>query len=262
MVRAIRIARTSVRIPAPRITIVAARTQPRQEISKMSTVSLIIAGAGRSSRFTGPVAKTYLPIGPKPVFLWSLDCFSDFTEITQRLLLVAPADMSMVRDKWGQDLHDRNVQLVAGGPRRFESVRNALELVDPSVDLVAVHDGARPAVSPAVIGEAFAQAAASGAAIVARQVNETLKKADTDNRAVHVPDRFSYWLAQTPQVFHRDLLIQAYAAWPAEGAEPTDDAQVVEVLSQKAALVACGPENIKITTAADLKVVESILLSP
>ncbi len=225
-----------------------------------SSVSLIIAGAGRSSRFGGNLAKTYLPIGSKPVFLWSLDCFSDFSEITQRLVVVAPEDLSMVQDQWGRDLHDRGVQLVAGGPRRFESVRNALELVAPGVDLVAVHDAARPAVSQAVIAEVFARAVATGAAIVARQVNETLKKADSDSRATHVPGRSSYWQAQTPQVFSRDLIIQAYASWPPEQAEPTDDAQVVEALGQRAALVAAGPENIKITTPSDLKLVESILL--
>ena len=228
----------------------------------MPIVSLIIAGAGRSSRFGGPVGKTYLPIAAKPVFLWSLDCFSDFTEITQRLLLVAPEDMSMVRGQWAQDLHTRSVQLVPGGPRRFDSVRNALELVDPSVDLVAVHDAARPAISPALIAEVFARAAATCAAIVARQVDETLKKADSAGQAAHVPDRASYWLAQTPQVFRRDLIIRAYASWTAEKTHPTDDAQVVEALGQSPALVAAGPENIKITTPEDLKLLESILLSP
>ena len=226
----------------------------------MPTVSLIITGAGCSSRFGGPLGKTYLPIGPKPVFIWSLDCFNAFSEITQRLLVVAPEDISMVRGQWAQDLHTRSVQLVGGGPRRFESVRNALELVEPGVDLVAVHDAARPAVSRAVIAEVFARAGATGAAIVARQVNETLKKADSDSRATHVPDRRSYWLAQTPQVFRRDLIIQAYASWPMDGTEPTDDAQVVEALGQSAALVAAGPENIKITTPEDLKLTESILL--
>ncbi len=228
----------------------------------MSTISLIIAGAGRSSRFGGPVAKTYLSIDSKPVFLWSLDCFKSFTQITQRLLLVAPDDMSMVQSKWGPDLDARDIQLVAGGACRFDSVFNALELVDSSVDLVAVHDAARPAVSPAVIAEIFDRALDCGAALAARQVNETLKKADSHSRATQVPDRFSFWLAQTPQVFHRDLLIKAYASWPAEGPEPTDDAQVVEAHSQRAALVASGPENIKITTAADFKLVESILLPP
>ena len=236
------------------------RDQPGQETSKMSTVSLIIAGAGCSSRFAGPLGKTYLPIGPKPVFLWALDCFNDFSEITQKLLLVVPEDLDSVRSKWGRDLRDRSVQLVAGGARRFESVRNALELVDPSVDLVAVHDAARPGASAAVITKVFSRAAETGAAIVARQVNETLKKADSDSQATHVPDRASYWLAQTPQVFRRDLIIQAYASWPPGKTEPTDDAQVVEVHGQRAALVRSGPENIKITTPEDLKLVESILL--
>lgn len=228
----------------------------------MPTVALIIAGAGRSSRFEGPVAKTYLPIDSKPVFLWTIDCFKNFPQITQRLLLVAPDDISMVQSKWGPDLKARDVQLIAGGACRFDSVSNALELVDPSVDLVAVHDAARPAVSPAVIAEIFDRALASGAAMAARQVTETLKKADAHHRAAHVPDRFSYWLAQTPQVFRRDLLIKAYASWPAENPEPTDDAQVVEAHSLRAALVASGPENIKITTVADFKLLESILLSP
>ena len=228
----------------------------------MPTISLIIAGAGRSSRFGGEVPKTYLPIGAKPVFLWSLDCFSDFSEITQRLLVVAPEDLSMVQDQWATDLHNRSVQLVAGGGGRFDSVANALELVEPSADLVAVHDAARPAVSSAVIAEVFARAAATGAAIVARQVNETLKKADSASLAAHLPDRSSYWLAQTPQVFRRDLLIEAYKSWPTEKDEPTDDAQVVEAHGQRADLVAAAPENIKITTPDDLKLIESILLRP
>ena len=227
----------------------------------MPTISLIIAGGGSSTRFGGVIGKIYLPIASKPLFLWSLDCFSSFLEITQRLLVVAADDLEMVRGKWGPDLQQRQVELVAGGPRRFDSVRNALDLVDRSVDLVAVHDAARPAISPTVIAEVFARAAVSGAAIVARQVNETLKKADSASRATHIPDRSSYWLAQTPQVFSQDLIIQAYASWPREKTEPTDDAQVVEALGQKAALVAAGAENIKVTTHEDLKLAESILLS-
>jgi len=225
----------------------------------MSTISLIIAGAGQSSRFTGAVGKIYLPIGPKPVFLWALDCFSDFREITQRLLVVSPEDLAMVRSQWGGDLQKRDVQLVAGGQRRFDSVRAALAVADPLVDLVAVHDAARPAVARADIAAVFARAGQTGSAIVARQVNQTLKQADPDGCLSHVANRSTYWLAQTPQVFGRELLIKAYAAWGADQDEPTDDAQVVEAYGQKAYVVPGGPENIKITTPEDLKLIEAIL---
>jgi len=227
----------------------------------MSSICLIVAGAGASSRFAGTVGKTYLTIGTKAVFLWALDCFSDFPEITQRLLVVSPKDLSMVGRQWKLELQKRNVQLVAGGQRRFDSVRAALAAVDDSVDLVAVHDAARPAVSSAAIAAAFAKAAQSGAAIVAQQVNQTLKRTDAAGCVSHVANRWAYWLAQTPQVFGRELLLQAYAAWPTDRDEPTDDAQVVEALGQKVYAVAGGPENIKITTAEDLKLVESFLLA-
>jgi 2-C-methyl-D-erythritol 4-phosphate cytidylyltransferase len=227
----------------------------------MATISLIIAGAGASSRFGGKVGKTYLLIGGEPVFLWTLDRFKDFTEITQRLLVVSPQDMSMVRGQWGLELEKRNTQLVAGGKRRFDSVKAALAVVDDSVDLVAVHDAARPTVGPESIAAAFAKAAENGAAIVAQQVNQTLKRTEQDGCLSHVANRGEYWLAQTPQVFARELLVRAYEAWPSDGDEPTDDAQVVEAVGQKVWAVPGGAGNIKITTEKDLKVVEAILLA-
>ena len=226
-----------------------------------STISLIIAGAGASKRFAGTAGKTYLPIGEKAVFLWAIDRFKGFSEITQRLLVVSPEDMAMVRRQWGEELEKRNVQLVAGGQRRFDSVKAALAVVDDSVDLVAVHDAARPAVGAESIASAFAKAAKTGAAIVAQQVNQTLKRADAAGCLSHVAKRSEYWLAQTPQVFGRELLLQAYDAWPSDGDEPTDDAQVVEALGQKVYAVPGGAGNIKITTEEDLKIVEAILLA-
>ena len=226
----------------------------------MAAISLIIAGAGLSSRFAGSVGKIYLPIGSKPVFLWAIDRFSEFREITQRLLVVRQEDLSMVRGRWGAELEKRGVQLVAGGQRRFDSVRAALAMVEPGVDMVAVHDAARPAVSQTAIAAAFTKAAQTGSAIVAQQVNQTLKQADGDGCLRHVADRGAYWLAQTPQVFNRRLLIEAYAGWSGEDDEPTDDAQVVEAFGQKCYVVAGGPDNIKITTPEDLKLIQNILL--
>ena len=227
----------------------------------MANISLIVVGAGRSSRYGGATGKTYVRIGDKPIFLWALDAFEGFAEINQKLLLVAGDDMPTVRKEWGDELEKRSVKLLAGGERRFDTVQAALRHVDASAELVAVHDAARPAIQAEVIREVFSVAAQTRAAIVARQINETVKRADGEGRGVHVPERSRYWLAQTPQVFGRELLQQAYRAWPADAAEPTDDAQVVEHFGQKAVLVPSGEGNFKITTAQDLKLLRAILES-
>ena len=224
-----------------------------------SSICLIIAGAGASSRFGGEVGKTYLPIAGKAVFLWALDCFKEFSEISQKLLVVSPDDMPMVSRQWGEELKKRNTQLVAGGKRRFDSVRAALAMVETSVDLVAVHDAARPMTDSQSIAKAFAEAGRSGAAIVAQQVNQTLKRAESDGCVSHVSNREHYWLAQTPQVFKRELLVKAYAAWGDTQREATDDAQVVEAYGHKVHAVPGGTGNIKITTPEDLKIVKALL---
>ena len=91
-----------------------------------TNICLIIAGAGRSSRFRGGVGKIYVKIGDKPVFLWALDRFSDFSEITQKLLVVRPEELERVSKQWGAELKKRNVDLIGGGERRFDSVKAAL----------------------------------------------------------------------------------------------------------------------------------------
>ena len=229
----------------------------------ISSICLIIAGAGASSRFGGEVGKIYLPIAGKSVFLWALDCFKEFGEISQKLLVVSPDDMPMVSRQWGEELEKRNTQLVAGGKRRFDSVQAALAVVKSSVALVAVHDAARPMTDRQSIAAAFTKAGRSGAAIVAQQVNQTLKLANSNGCVSHVSNREHYWLAQTPQVFDRELLVKAYAAWgnaKNTQEEATDDAQVVEAYGHEVHVVAGGTGNIKITTPEDLKLVEAMLL--
>ena len=232
----------------------------RLSFEMTSKICLIIAGAGRSSRFAGPIGKIYVPIGPKPVFLWTLDCFRDFDEITQRLMIVREEELADVEKQWGAELEKRKVQLIKGGERRFDSVQAGLAAVDCSVDMVAVHDAARPAVGRESIAAAFEKAKQTGAAIVAQQVSQTLKRANSDGCVSHVDNREQYWLAQTPQVFDRELLTKAYAAWGSNQDEATDDAQVVEAYGQKVHVVPGGTGNIKITTGEDLRLVEAILL--
>jgi 2-C-methyl-D-erythritol 4-phosphate cytidylyltransferase len=136
-------------------------------------------------------------------------------------------------------------------------VQRALEKVKDEIDFVAVHDAARPCIADPWIDAVFAAAQRDGAAILAAPVQATLKKADAQKHITATVDRESLWEAQTPQVFRRSLLVEAYAK---RGREPvTDDAQLIEKMGKPVTIVPCSPLNIKITTRDDLKLAEQVL---
>jgi 2-C-methyl-D-erythritol 4-phosphate cytidylyltransferase len=183
-----------------------------------------------------------------------------------------------VAERFGGNLGLMGVTLVDGGAERTDSVRNALAKVSPEADFVAVHDAARPCVSPLWVDEVFAAAGASGAAILACPVQGTLKKVSVTDETpqgvtilgekVAAAPRRRYrieqtlerlegvWEAQTPQVFRKDLLMAAYAK--ATGAA-TDDARLVEATGYPVAVVVGDVRNIKITTSADLALAAAIV---
>jgi 2-C-methyl-D-erythritol 4-phosphate cytidylyltransferase len=129
--------------------------------------------------------------------------------------------------------------------------------VKPDVEFVAVHDAARPCIVDPWIDSVFEAARRDGAAILAAPVQATLKRADQKKHITATVDRESLWEAQTPQVFRRELLVEAYAK---RGREPvTDDAQLVERLGKPVTIVPGSPLNIKITSRDDLKLAEQVL---
>jgi 2-C-methyl-D-erythritol 4-phosphate cytidylyltransferase/2-C-methyl-D-erythritol 2,4-cyclodiphosphate synthase len=149
--------------------------------------------------------------------------------------------------------------LVPGGSRRQESVRNALRaLAEWAPDLVAVHDGARPLATPELVSRCVRSAAERGSGVAALPVTDTLKRADAEGRVLETLDRASIWAMQTPQVFRYSTLLAAHEA-AAEGAEATDDAALVEQLGEPIHLVPGEETNLKVTTPADLAIVEALL---
>jgi 2-C-methyl-D-erythritol 4-phosphate cytidylyltransferase len=148
-------------------------------------------------------------------------------------------------------------EVVAGGAERADSVEAALAKVRTDIPFVAVHDAARPCLTEAWIDAVFAAAVRDGAAILATPVNGTLKKASADKKIQATVPRDGLWEAQTPQVFRRELLIEAYAR---RGQEPcTDDAQCVERLGRSVTIVPGSPMNIKITSHEDLRLASQLL---
>ena len=142
-----------------------------------------------------------------------------------------------------------------GGARGKDSVRAGLESLDRG-EWGTVHDGARPMVTPALIEQGLREAEETGAACCALPVPDTVKESDDAGRIVRTLDRSRLWLAQTPQTFRYDLLMQAHAQ--AKG-EATDDAALVEALGVDVRLYQGSPRNLKVTTRDDLALAQALL---
>lgn len=152
------------------------------------------------------------------------------------------------------------VRCVAGGPTRAQSVWNAVRAVRSAPDVIAIHDGARPFVSVAVIREAFRVAQQHGAALVALPMIPTVKRV-REGRVIETLDRTQLWCAATPQVFRYAEFVRACEAlWTShpEVANITDDAQIFERAGGTVMIVESNPENIKLTTPFDWRIGEML----
>lgn len=223
----------------------------------MSKFAVIIPAAGAGKRFGGDVKKPFAQLDNRPVFIRSIELFISRDDVCQVILTVSPEDYDVVREKYAANLMFMNVKLVKGGAERFESVRNALDAVDPEAEYICIHDAVRPCVLETWIDEVFARAQDVGAAILAAPLVGTIKRAAEGHVRETIP-REGLYEAQTPQVFRADVLKAAYAALPAD-ATPTDDAEVVEAGGQAVAVVAADRRNLKITTPGDMQLASAIL---
>ncbi|MEK9753312.1 MAG: bifunctional 2-C-methyl-D-erythritol 4-phosphate cytidylyltransferase/2-C-methyl-D-erythritol 2,4-cyclodiphosphate synthase [Rhodospirillaceae bacterium] len=217
----------------------------------MSGTIALIVGAGRGNRFGGDVPKQYCELDGEPLLRLTLRAFLDHPGIDQVQPVIHPEDIDLFRAA-ATGLAVR--EPVSGGGTRQDSVRLGLESVagtDP--DLVLVHDAARPFVSTAVITRVLEALKTHAGAIPALIVTDTLKRAaDGDNRAIgETVPRDGLWRAQTPQGFRFAELLAAHRN--AMGEALTDDAAVAERHGLTVAIVEGSEENVKITTADDLK---------
>jgi 2-C-methyl-D-erythritol 4-phosphate cytidylyltransferase len=219
----------------------------------MPRFAVILPAAGRSTRFHAAEKKVFADLDGRPVWLHSAELFLSRSDVCQCIVIAAPED----RKRFAAA--DGRVEIADGGAERSESVANALALTTADVDFVAVHDAARPCVTPKLIDEVFARAAEAGAALLAVPVSDTIKRDNGIGRVAATVARQGLWLAQTPQVFRRDWLIDAYARRAALGAGITDDAQLVEAAGHAVCLVPGAAANLKITAREDLDLAEAIL---
>jgi 2-C-methyl-D-erythritol 4-phosphate cytidylyltransferase/2-C-methyl-D-erythritol 2,4-cyclodiphosphate synthase len=211
----------------------------------------IVAAAGRGERLRAPQNKAFVQLAGRPLVSYALETFRGCPGIAEIILVVAPEDVERARQllRAGAGQTER---VVAGGALRQESVAAALAEVRPGIDLVAIHDAARPFVKRDLIQRCLEQAARCGAAVAAAQATDTVKQADPDGTVTSTLDRSRIWLVQTPQVFRRALLEEAHRSAAAAGVTGTDDAALVERLGHPVHLVEGDVDNIKITFPEDV----------
>lgn len=222
-----------------------------------STYAIILA-AGSSVRFAGAELKQFLPLAGRPLLAHSIQAFEDSPLIREIILVVPAASRASVTDDILLEYKfDKVSRVISGGATRAESTKNGLTAVPQDAELIAIHDGARPTVSPFDIERVIQAAAQDGAAILASAVSDTLKRV-ADQRIIATIDRSGLYAAQTPQVFRADLIRRAHDS----GADSvTDDAQAVEALGVRVTVVESNDTNIKVTRPEDIILAEAILHS-
>ncbi len=215
----------------------------------------VIVGGGSGSRFGGD--KLTVSLAGLPLLAWTLRAFNDTTAI-RSIVLVAPV---------GQEEEFRNIaqeagiakltEVVTGGSHRHDSVRSGLRALPPSVELVAIHDAARPLTTVDLITRCLRAAKESGAAAAAAPVTDTLHQADQDQCAARTVDRTGLWAMQTPQVFRAVPLLQLLDTVAA--GNPTDEVSVALTAGWSVPFVENLQANFKVTWPDDVVVAEAVL---
>jgi 2-C-methyl-D-erythritol 4-phosphate cytidylyltransferase len=207
----------------------------------------------------GGLPKQYLPLAGIPLLARTLQALRASGRVDHLILVVPPGDEARCRTGILEPFGLHADAVVPGGADRQASVFAGLSRVPEGSDLVLVHDGARPCIPADVIRAAVRAASEAGAAVVAVPVADTIKVAGPDGSVLETPERGRLWAAQTPQVFRPALLREAHLRALRDGFRSTDDSALVERLGHPVRLVPGSPENLKITTAADLALAEFIL---
>ena len=224
----------------------------------MPSYSVVIAAAGQSRRFQHPGdKKPFIKLNQKPVFLHSIERFQKRRDVIQTIIVIAEQDREDFFSRFDANVAVLGLDVVIGGAERSDSIGNALQKVDSQADLVAIHDAARPCVPEDDIESVFQAAAREGAAILGTPINSTLKRVDSENRICQTVDRRELWAAQTPQVFRREWIQEAYRQ--IGDFQPTDEAQLFERLGRPVTLVEGSPLNIKITRREDIRLAAACL---
>ena len=219
----------------------------------------IIAAAGRGTRLGGKRAKQFIELAGKPVIIHTLEKFERCAEIQEVIVVLPAGDAAEFLAQAGRHGLRKLARVIAGGATRAESVWCGLQAVRAATaEIVAVHDGVRPFVTPDEISRTVRAAKDTGAAVLVAPAVDTIKEVE-DNRVVRSLDRTRLRRALTPQCFRYELLRRAYEQRPELISTATDDSSLVEALGATVRVVEGDARNIKITRPEDIALGEILL---
>ncbi len=221
----------------------------------MLTAIIVAGGSSRRMGFD----KTFAFLAGRPIIAHAVAAFEAAGPVANIIVVGRAERLDELREIFRGQPFSKVREVIAGGEDRQDSVSRGLERLGAETDYLAVHDAARPLVSPAQIERVFAAAVTHSAAALAAPVADTLKRADAQRVVSGSVDREGLFAMQTPQIFTRELLVSAYARVAEENLSITDEVSAVERLGRKVVLVPNEDFNFKITFPADLELAELVL---
>lgn len=224
-------------------------------------VGVVIVAGGSGSRVGGKELKQFRWVGGKPMLLHSVQAFHARRDVAM-VVCVLPKAFVGDPPPWLFQCDTDRLLISVGGRERTESVASGLEDLPDEVNIVLIHDAARPFVSDAMIDRVIAEARCGRGAVAALPVIDTLKEVDDTGRIVRTVERASLWRAQTPQAFPRDLIEQAHAQARVERVTATDDAALFERLGLPVVVVRGSERAMKITDEEDFARAEALYSVP
>jgi 2-C-methyl-D-erythritol 4-phosphate cytidylyltransferase len=203
--------------------------------------------------------KLFLTVAGRPVIAHSWALFESMSEIHEIVLVIRDADEKPFREVAHLIGAKKPFRFAPGGPQRQDSVWSGLQLLAAEVELVAIHDGARPCTSINTVKRTLEAAKQTGAAVAASRITDTIKEEDGSGRILRNVERSRLWSVQTPQAFRVEVIRRAMEAVRTRGASVTDDTAACELIGQTVELVESRDPNPKVTVPADLEYVELLL---
>ena len=219
----------------------------------------ILLAAGRGERMGGAGDKAFLGLGSRPMVAYSLLAFQTCPDIDDIVLVVRADKINRSRELCRDLGIDKLASVVEGGESRQDSVRAGLTALPPGTKIVAIHDTARPLVTPELVSRTVQSAKERGSGVAAHRVVDTVKVVESGMVVSSTPDRSKLWAVETPQTFHADLLRRAYDGVAAKGISVTDDAGAVERLGEPVHLIESKSPNFKVTHPDDLALAAAVL---
>lgn len=228
----------------------------------MRACAVIVAG-GVGERFGNPGGKQLVDVCGRPLMSWSIRAF-DRARSIEHIVVVCPPDRREAYVAAAIEPYSWStpITFADAGATRQDSTRSGVEAAPAACDVVAIHDSARPLITPAAIDaavEVLAAAPELAGTICGQPAIDTLKLADAQGVIESTPDRSRYWTVQTPQVFRRVEMLAAYDAAEAEGFCGTDDASLVERAGGRVLCVSTPRDNLKVTVPEDLLLVTALM---